>query len=128
VEDTGPGIPAEQHERIFVEFQQAPVTQAGGRPEGAGLGLTLARRFVEMHGGRLWVESEVGRGSTFILTLPVDAAPGSPPADAEAGLEGSVVGASAGNHVRPPASLPPGGACLPPASTTGVTRHPLSGL
>jgi signal transduction histidine kinase len=76
VEDTGPGIPAKEYERIFVEFQQAPVTQAAGRPEGAGLGLTLARRFVEMHGGRLWVESEVGRGSTFIVTLPVDAVPG----------------------------------------------------
>jgi signal transduction histidine kinase len=72
VQDTGPGIPAEEHERIFVEFQQAPVTSTAGRPEGAGLGLALARRFVEMHGGRLWVESEVGRGSTFILTLPAD--------------------------------------------------------
>jgi signal transduction histidine kinase len=76
VEDTGPGIPVEEHERIFVEFQQAPVAHAAGRPDGAGLGLTLARRFVEMHGGRLWVESEVGRGSTFIVTLPVDAVPG----------------------------------------------------
>jgi signal transduction histidine kinase len=42
VEDTGPGIPPEEHERIFVEFQQAAATRAGGRPEGAGLGLTLA--------------------------------------------------------------------------------------
>jgi signal transduction histidine kinase len=74
VEDTGPGIPAEERERIFVEFQQVPVADAAGRPEGAGLGLTLARRFVEMHGGRLWVESEVGRGSTFIVTLPVGTA------------------------------------------------------
>ena len=70
IEDTGPGIPAEEHERIFVEFHQAPVAHGGGRPEGAGLGLTLAKRFVEMHGGRLWVESEVGQGSRFILTLP----------------------------------------------------------
>jgi signal transduction histidine kinase len=74
VEDTGPGIPAEEHERIFVEFQQAPVAQGTGRPEGAGLGLTLARCFVELHGGRLWVESEVGQGSTFIVTLPVGTA------------------------------------------------------
>jgi len=95
VEDTGPGIPAEEHERIFVEFQQAPVAHAAGRPEGAGLGLTLARRFVEMHGGRLWVESEVGRGSTFIITLPVEAGPGTPPADAGAGPSGSAVGAAA---------------------------------
>jgi CheY-like chemotaxis protein len=76
VEDTGPGIPPEEHERIFIEFQQGPVAHAAGRPEGAGLGLTLARRFVEVHGGRLWVESEVGRGSTFIITLPVDAGSG----------------------------------------------------
>ena len=74
VEDTGPGIPAEEHERIFVEFQQVPVADAAGRPEGAGLGLTLARRFVELHGGRLWVESEVGQGSTFIVTLPAGTA------------------------------------------------------
>jgi signal transduction histidine kinase len=80
VEDTGPGIPAEEHERIFAEFEQAPAAHAAGRPEGAGLGLTLARRFAEMHGGRLWVESEVGRGSTFILTLPVDGGAGVPPA------------------------------------------------
>jgi CheY-like chemotaxis protein len=84
VEDTGPGIPPEEHERIFAEFQQAPVARASGRPEGAGLGLTLARRFVEMHGGRVWVESEVGRGSTFIVTLPLDA--GSEPLPAAVGV------------------------------------------
>jgi signal transduction histidine kinase/ActR/RegA family two-component response regulator len=89
VDDTGPGIPAEEHERIFVEFQQVPVADAAGRPEGAGLGLTLARRFVEMHGGRLWVESEVGRGSTFIVTLPVDAGPGPPSAAVGVGRDGS---------------------------------------
>ena len=93
VEDTGPGIPAEEHERIFVEFQQAPVARSEARPEGAGLGLTLARRFVEMHGGRLWVESEVGRGSTFIVTLPAETGPGTP-ADAGAGPEGPAVGAT----------------------------------
>jgi signal transduction histidine kinase/ActR/RegA family two-component response regulator len=80
VEDTGPGIPPEEQERIFAEFEQATVTRTAGRPEGAGLGLTLARRFVEMHGGRLWVESEVGRGSRFILRLPPAAGTGSPPA------------------------------------------------
>jgi two-component system, NtrC family, sensor kinase len=72
VEDTGPGIPAEERERIFQEFQQAHISQDAGRPEGTGLGLALARRFVEMHGGRIWVESEVGKGSTFIFTLPLD--------------------------------------------------------
>lgn len=71
VQDTGPGIPAEEQERIFQEFQQAHISQEAGRPEGTGLGLALARRFVEMHGGRIWVESEGGRGSTFIFTLPL---------------------------------------------------------
>jgi len=107
VEDTGPGIPAEEHERIFVEFQQAPVVHAAGRPEGAGLGLTLARRFVEMHGGRLWVESEVGRGSTFIVTLPVDAGPGTPAVDAGAGLlGGNQRGRRAGGECVPADSEP----------------------
>jgi signal transduction histidine kinase len=111
VKDTGPGIPAGEHERIFVEFQQAGVTKGAGRPEGAGLGLTLARRFVEMHGGRLWVESEVGRGSTFIITLPVDAGAGTPAADAEAGACPAL-----------------GGARLPSTPAPGVTHHPPPGL
>jgi signal transduction histidine kinase/HAMP domain-containing protein len=69
--DTGPGIPAQDHERIFLEFQQAQTARSAGKPEGTGLGLALAKKFVEMHGGRIWVESEVGRGSTFAFTLPV---------------------------------------------------------
>ncbi len=91
VEDTGPGIPAEEHERIFVAFHQAPVAGTTGRPEGAGLGLTLARRFVEMHGGRVWVESEVGRGCMFIVTLPVEAGPGIPAVDAGTGSAVSAI-------------------------------------
>jgi signal transduction histidine kinase len=70
VGDTGPGIAPEDHERIFQEFQQAQTTRGSGKPEGTGLGLTLARRFVELHGGRLWVESKVGEGSRFYFTLP----------------------------------------------------------
>jgi signal transduction histidine kinase/ActR/RegA family two-component response regulator len=99
VEDTGPGIPPEEQERIFEEFEQAAVIQASGRPEGAGLGLTLARRFVEMHGGRLWVESEVGRGSRFILTLPPAAGSGPPPAGAEPSPNGTA--ATAAGRERP---------------------------
>jgi signal transduction histidine kinase len=71
VSDTGPGIPAEEHERIFLEFQQVQTSRLAGKPEGTGLGLALAKRFVEMHGGKLWVESEVGKGSHFFFTLPV---------------------------------------------------------
>lgn len=70
VGDTGPGIAPEDHERIFQEFQQAYATRGASKPEGTGLGLTLARRFVELHGGRLWVESQVGAGSHFYFTLP----------------------------------------------------------
>jgi signal transduction histidine kinase len=68
VADTGPGIAPEDRERIFEEFQQ---TETGGvQHEGTGLGLALSRRFVELHGGRIWLESEVGRGSTFTFALP----------------------------------------------------------
>jgi signal transduction histidine kinase len=71
VHDTGPGIAAEDQERIFEEFQQAHGGN-GERPEGTGLGLALSRRLVELHGGRIWVESEPGQGSTFTFTLPVE--------------------------------------------------------
>jgi signal transduction histidine kinase len=68
VNDTGPGIPLEDHERIFEEFQQ---TDVGVRQrEGTGLGLALSKRLVELHGGRIWVESEAGHGSRFVFTLP----------------------------------------------------------
>jgi signal transduction histidine kinase len=69
VADTGPGIAPEDFQRIFEEFQQ---TEAGGEQhEGTGLGLALSKRFVELHGGRIWLESEVGRGSTFTFALPI---------------------------------------------------------
>ncbi|MBA3531897.1 MAG: AAA family ATPase, partial [Ardenticatenales bacterium] len=68
VEDTGPGIPADKHDTIFQEFGQAHATHG---QKGTGLGLPISRRLVEMHSGRLWVESEVGKGSTFCFTLPV---------------------------------------------------------
>jgi signal transduction histidine kinase len=72
VADTGPGIAVEDRERIFEEFQQA---ESGTQQrEGTGLGLALSKRFVELHGGRLWLESELGKGSTFVFTLPAKAA------------------------------------------------------
>jgi signal transduction histidine kinase len=70
VSDTGIGIAAADQARTFDEFQQAASLRAR---EGTGLGLALARRFVELHGGGLWVESEVGVGSTFTFTLPFEA-------------------------------------------------------
>ncbi len=69
VGDPGPGIPAEDQERIFLEFQQAG--SDAGKPQGTGLGLALAKKFVEMHGGSIWLESEVGKGSKFFFTLPI---------------------------------------------------------
>ena len=70
VGDTGPGIPAAEHERIFLEFQQVD-SGGSGKPQGTGLGLALAKKFVEMHGGKIWLESEVGKGSRFFFTLPI---------------------------------------------------------
>jgi signal transduction histidine kinase len=69
VTDTGIGIAPEDQEAIFEEFRQVGAEHAGKR-EGTGLGLTLTKKFVEMHGGKIWVTSEVGKGSTFTFTLP----------------------------------------------------------
>jgi len=71
VADSGPGIAVEDRDRIFEEFQQTDA--AAQQREGTGLGLALSKRFVEMHGGRIWCESELGKGSTFEFTLPVEA-------------------------------------------------------
>jgi signal transduction histidine kinase len=69
VADTGPGIALEDQARIFDEFQQ---TETGAKSrDGTGLGLALARSFVELHGGRIGVDSEPGKGSTFTFTIPV---------------------------------------------------------
>src|SRR6266851_5529514 len=69
VADTGIGIAPEDQAAIFEEFRQVGSDER--KREGTGLGLTLAKKFVELHGGRMWVESELGRGSTFTFTLPV---------------------------------------------------------
>jgi signal transduction histidine kinase len=68
VADTGVGIAPEDQEAVFEEFRQ--VGTAEKKVEGTGLGLALARKFVELHGGRIWVQSQVGQGSTFTFTLP----------------------------------------------------------
>jgi GAF domain-containing protein len=70
VSDTGPGIAAEDQARIFEEFQQAD-TSSTRKKGGTGLGLSIAKRILALHGGRIWVESALGKGSTFSFTLPV---------------------------------------------------------
>jgi signal transduction histidine kinase len=65
VSDTGVGIPLEQQEHVFDRFRQV-----GRDRRGVGLGLPIARGIVEAHGGRIWVESELGEGSRFYFTLP----------------------------------------------------------
>ena len=68
VADTGVGIAPEDQDAVFEEFRQ--VGTADKKVEGTGLGLALSRKFIELHGGRIWVKSQVGRGSTFTFTLP----------------------------------------------------------
>ena len=69
VTDTGIGIPKEELDNIFVEFQQLD-TAITREFSGTGLGLNITKKFVEMHGGRIWVESELGKGSTFSFSIP----------------------------------------------------------
>jgi len=69
VSDTGIGIAPEDQEKVFEEFRQ--VGTAAKKVEGTGLGLTLCRKFVELHGGKIWVKSQLGAGSTFSFTIPV---------------------------------------------------------
>ncbi len=69
IADDGPGIPPEDRERIFERFYQVEKSFCGQVP-GAGLGLTMAKQTMEAHGGRIWVESQIGKGSTFFVELP----------------------------------------------------------
>ena len=68
IRDTGMGVPADKLQKIFDEFYQVEGSKQGG----AGLGLAITKRLVEEHGGEIWVESQIGKGSTFYLTLPTD--------------------------------------------------------
>jgi PAS domain S-box-containing protein len=72
VEDTGIGIRAEDHSRVFQPFEQVDNSYARHQ-QGTGLGLALTKRLVEMHGGKIWLESEVGKGTTFSFSLPTAA-------------------------------------------------------
>lgn len=75
VTDTGPGIPADQLEEVFVRFRQVSTNDR----RGVGLGLYISKSIVQGHGGRIWVESRLGEGSTFIFTLPVYVGETAPP-------------------------------------------------
>lgn len=70
VDDKGRGIPADKHQRVFERFEQVTATDASEKG-GAGLGLAISKAIVEQHGGRIWVESVVGEGSSFRFTVPV---------------------------------------------------------
>jgi PAS domain S-box-containing protein len=71
VADTGPGIPADEAARIFDKFYQVTQTEKQ-KARGTGLGLSIAKALVEMHGGKIWLESQAGKGSTFCFTLPAE--------------------------------------------------------
>ncbi len=71
VSDSGIGIPEDMHEEIFESFKQVDSSHAR-LYQGTGLGLSLVKKFIELHGGKIWVESELGKGSKFTFTLPVD--------------------------------------------------------
>ena len=70
VADTGPGIPLEEQKRVFEQFHQVDNSNTK-KKGGTGLGLAIAKQIVEMHGGRVWVESEPGMGATFQMQLPI---------------------------------------------------------
>ncbi len=69
VTDTGVGIAPEEQEAVFEEFRQ--VGTASKKVEGTGLGLAISRKFIELHGGKIWLRSQLGTGSTFTFTLPL---------------------------------------------------------
>ena len=70
ITDTGPGIPADEQERIFERFYQLDKSRRGGSGRGVGLGLPIAREIVRAHSGSLWVESSPGQGSIFVIKIP----------------------------------------------------------
>ena len=69
VTDTGVGLAPEDQETVFEEFRQ--VGAAAKKVEGTGLGLAISRKFIELHGGKIWVRSQLGTGSTFTFMLPL---------------------------------------------------------
>ena len=80
VTDTGPGIPPQELNRVFEQFHQIDNSNTKAKG-GTGLGLAIAKQIVEMHGGRIWVESTLGQGATFQMELPIRAEARRPPND-----------------------------------------------
>jgi signal transduction histidine kinase len=72
VTDTGPGIPLQEQTRVFEQFHQVDNSNSKAKG-GTGLGLAIVKQIVEMHGGRIWVESTLGKGATFKMVLPIHA-------------------------------------------------------
>ena len=71
VADTGIGVPAEYADLIFEKFAQATNDKLTSKPQGTGLGLPICKEIIEHHGGRIWMESEPGKGSVFSFVLPI---------------------------------------------------------
>ena len=102
VKDTGIGIKEEDLQNIFQEFVQID-SSATRRHGGTGLGLPISRHLVEMHGGRIWVESEYGKGSSFTFILPIpetEAKPGTPAEEVLARTSGSGPDQTRGTYPR----------------------------
>jgi signal transduction histidine kinase len=96
IADTGVGIAPEDQAKVFEQFGQAGDTLTD-KPRGTGLGLPICREIVEHHGGRLWLESEVGRGSTFSFSLPLEGAVAEAAAGSEAPAPGLPTAANPGS-------------------------------
>ena len=112
VRDTGIGIPSDQHEMIFDAFTQADVSNAR-QHGGTGLGLAITRELVSVLGGKLWLESAPGRGSTFYVELPFQVLPAPVPATSGAAkVSGPALSGIAASLVTAPVSTPPQAAGL----------------
>ena len=117
--DTGPGIAAKDQQRIFEPFQQADVSTRR-RHGGTGLGLTISKQFIEMHGGALWLESELGAGTTISFTLPTDNPAVLGPAQGSSVRRALVADDEIGYHLR----TRPSAAQVPPVGQRFVLVDP----